>query len=94
MLRIPCPYCGIRDQDEFQCGGEATVQRPAEPDRASDADWAGYLFYRDNVKGPHLERWFHLYGCRQWFLVERDTATHAIAGSRTLGAAGPGPESA
>lgn len=93
MLRIPCPYCGTRDQDEFLCGGEATVRRPADPGRASDAEWADYLFYRDNLKGPHLERWFHLFGCRQWFLVERDTATHAIAGARPLDATEAGPGS-
>ncbi len=48
------------------------------PDRASDAEWADYLFYRDNVKGLHLERWVHSFGCRQWFNVVRDTATHEI----------------
>ena len=85
MLRIKCPYCGIRDQVEFQCGGEANVVRPAEPEATSDAQWANYLFYRDNLKGRHLERWLHAYGCRQWFLLERDTATHEILSSKRLG---------
>jgi heterotetrameric sarcosine oxidase delta subunit len=30
------------------------------------------------VKGLHLERWVHSFGCRQWFNVVRDTATHEI----------------
>ena len=81
MLRIPCPYCGLRDQDEFQFGGEANIERPADPEQASDAEWADYLFYRDNVKGLHHERWVHSFGCRQWFRLERDTATHEITGS-------------
>ena len=93
MLRLPCPYCGLRDQDEFRCGGEATVQRPAQPEQASDDAWADYLFYRDNLKGPHLERWFHAYGCRQWFLLERDTLTHDIDSSRPLPSAGAAGES-
>lgn len=84
MLRIPCPFCGVRDQTEFHCGGEAGIVRPAEPAVAGDEAWADYLFYRDNVKGLHVERWVHRYGCRQWFLVERDTVTHEIRGSRAL----------
>jgi len=88
MLRIPCPYCGLRDQPEFHYGGEADVTRPANPESASDAAWADYLFYRDNVKGLHRERWVHSFGCRQWFIVERDTLSHEIRGSWRLGAAG------
>ena len=79
-MRIPCPYCGIRDQSEFTFGGEATVERPANPEAATDEEWANYLFYRDNVKGAHRERWLHTFGCRQWFLVDRDTVTHEISG--------------
>ena len=82
MLRIPCPYCGTRDQSEFRFGGEATIVRPADPAAATDEEWADYLFYRDNVRGVHQERWLHGFGCRQWFLVERDTVTHEILGSR------------
>lgn len=84
MLRIPCPYCGTRDQDEFRYGGEAPIIRPENPDQASDQQWAEYLFYRENVKGPHLERWLHTFGCRQWFLIERDTLTHEITQVRRM----------
>jgi heterotetrameric sarcosine oxidase delta subunit len=85
MLRIKCPYCGLRDQDEFQFGGEATITRPEDPEKASDAEWADYLFYRENVKGVHHERWVHGFGCRQWFLVTRDTVTHEISGTCPIG---------
>lgn len=78
MLRIPCPWCGERDESEFTYGGEATVLRPHDPSAASDAGWADYLFYRDNLKGPHRERWVHTFGCRQWFEIVRDTVTHEI----------------
>jgi heterotetrameric sarcosine oxidase delta subunit len=92
MLRIECPFCGVRDQVEFHFGGEASVVRPPVPQSASDAEWADYLFYRDNIKGLHRERWVHSFGCRQWFIVERDTLTHDIRGSRRLDeAAGTGP---
>ena len=78
MLRILCPYCGLRDQIEFQFGGEAQITRPENPEQASDSEWANYMFYRDNIKGLHYERWVHGFGCRQWFNVARDTVTHEI----------------
>lgn len=87
MLRIPCPYCGTRDQDEFHFGGENRAQRPENPDRLGDQEWAEYLFYRDNLKGRHDELWVHSHGCRQWFNVVRDTYTHEIIGSSRIGEA-------
>lgn len=78
MLRIPCPWCGVRDETEFRFGGESRITRPGNPAEASDAEWADYLFYRENPKGIHYERWVHSYGCRQWFNIARDTVTHEI----------------
>ena len=78
MLRISCPYCGLRDQVEFQFGGETHITRPENPEQANDSEWANYMFYRDNIKGLHYERWVHSFGCRQWFNVARDTVTHEI----------------
>ena len=40
---------------------------PEDPDALSDEEWAEYLFFRDNPKGPFAERWVHSGGCRQWF---------------------------
>ena len=85
MLRIPCPNCGIRDQVEFRFGGESHRVRPDNPEQASDAEWAHYLFYRKNPKGVHSERWLHSYGCRQWFNLVRDTVTHDIIEAYPIG---------
>ena len=57
------------------------MHRPEQPEQVSDAEGADYLFYRDNLKGVHPERWVHSYGCRQWFNVVRNTATHEILGT-------------
>ncbi|MFO1401819.1 MAG: sarcosine oxidase subunit delta [Steroidobacteraceae bacterium] len=82
MLRIPCPWCGPRDEIEFQWGGQAHIARPSgQPD---DAQWAGYLHVRANPQGPHRERWLHVHGCRQWFNLVRDTRTHAILATYRL----------
>lgn len=74
MLRIECPYCGVRDEPEFNFGGPAHIVRP-DP-RCSDREWTAYLFSRENLKGPHRERWCHSYGCGRWFCAIRDTLTH------------------
>jgi len=78
MLLIDCPWCGPRAETEFSCGGEAHIARPADPESVSDAQWADYLFHRNNHKGAHREQWVHTYGCRRWFNAERDTITYKI----------------
>ena len=76
MLLIECPYCGARDESEFSCGGEAHIRRPLAENSISDAEFAEYLFWRDNPKGVFLERWCHDAGCRRWFNAARDTLSH------------------
>lgn len=78
MLQLECPYCGLRDENEFSCGGEAHIARPLAENSLSDKDFADYLFYRDNPKGLFLERWHHSAGCRRWFNVARDTRSDNI----------------
>jgi len=78
MMQIPCICCGLRDESEFICGGTSHIARPALD--ANDAQWGGYLFFRENPKGLHLERWRHVSGCGQWFNVARDTVTHEVRG--------------
>ena len=88
MFLIPCPYCGPRAEAEFAHGGEAHLRRP-DPESASDAEWAAYLFFRKNPKGWRRERWRHDAGCGQWFNLCRDTATDRIGASYKIGAAPP-----
>jgi heterotetrameric sarcosine oxidase delta subunit len=76
MLLIPCPWCGPRDESEFRYGGQAGVAYPADPWTLTDAEWAAYLFVRDNPKGRFTERWVHTAGCRRWFALTRDTTTY------------------
>jgi sarcosine oxidase subunit delta len=87
MLRIPCPFCGPRDESEFAFGGQAHVERP--PLACSDAEWTDYLFVRDNPLGAHAERWRHARGCGQWFNVRRHTLTHEILAVYPMGSAPP-----
>ena len=84
MLIITCPYCGAREEAEFACGGEAHIARPLAENSITDAEFADYLFLRDNPKGLFLERWRHTAGCRRWFNVARDTVTHEIVEIYTI----------
>lgn len=87
MLLLSCPWCGPRDETEYHYGGQAHVPYPAAPEVLTDKDWAEYLFYRENPKGPYAERWAHSGGCRRWFNVVRDTVTYEVLAVYT----GPAP---
>ena len=80
MLRIPCPHCGFRDYTEFHYAGDATKLRPAHGTGDLHA-WHDYVLLFDNPKGTHLEYWQHVEGCRQWLVLERDTATNTVGRS-------------
>lgn len=89
MLQLPCPYCGLRDEEEFRYGGESHVARPTLA--ATDPQWADYLFNRTNPKGLHYERWLHAYGCARWFNLLRDTVTHEVIEAYRMGEPKPAP---
>ena len=80
MLRIHCPVCGLRDETEFTYGEDASVKRP-EMANADMGAWHEFVFVRDNPRGRHKEYWHHVFGCRQWIVVERDTLTHEMFSS-------------
>lgn len=77
-MRIPCPHCGPRDENEFSFRGDATVARPTQDD--ADA-FTAYVYDRHNPRGWHAEWWQHIAGCRRWFKLVRHTMTHDIRGA-------------
>ena len=81
MLLIECPWCGVRDQQEFSCHGQAHIQRPEIPAELTDEQWGDYVFFRDNPRGIHYERWVHSHGCRRWFNAVRNTITDEFYGT-------------
>jgi heterotetrameric sarcosine oxidase delta subunit len=76
MLRIPCPYCGVRDETEFRYRGDASGTRPAGD--AGLAAFTAYVYERANPRGWHLEWWLHVAGCRRLLKVVRHTVSHEI----------------
>lgn len=83
MLRIPCPWCGERDEIEFRYKGDASPVRPSAD--APPEAFVAFAFERDNPHGWHLEWWLHAGGCRRLLSVARHTVTHEI---RAVAAAG------
>jgi sarcosine oxidase subunit delta len=79
MLRIPCPWCGERDETEFRYRGAAAGPRP--PPQADLAAFSAYVYERDNPRGWHREWWLHVGGCRRLLLVVRHTLSHEIRAS-------------
>ncbi len=80
-MRLPCPFCGDRDVQEFACRGEAPGPRPnpAAPDAmATFTDW---VYSRANPCGPTTEHWYHASGCRRWLAIKRDVRTHIVLSS-------------
>jgi heterotetrameric sarcosine oxidase delta subunit len=76
MLRIACPFCGVRDEIEFRYRGDASVVRPPAGD--GEEAFLDYVYVRTNPKGRHEEWWQHVGGCRQALRVVRDTYSHEI----------------
>jgi sarcosine oxidase subunit delta len=85
MLRIRCPFCGLRDEVEFRYRGDASQRRPA-PQAGVEA-FLAHVYERANPKGWHKEWWQHIHGCRCVLEVVRNTVTHEITSVRQAGAA-------
>jgi sarcosine oxidase subunit delta len=82
-MEINCPFCGNRDLSEYAYIGDAERQIPALSD--PEPAWASYVWTRRNPRGLHREHWQHSFGCRQFLVVDRDTATHEIQRIRMAG---------
>ena len=63
--------CGMRSQNEFAYGGDASVKRPELNKEVSDKEWDDFVYNRKSLRGKHLELWHHVSGCRQWFKLKR-----------------------
>ncbi len=69
-MKLSCPNCGRRSVEEFRYG-----EIPNVPDSITDVDERDIdrIYMKANPDGTTTEAWFHEFGCRRWFRVERDT---------------------
>ena len=75
-IRISCPHCGERTLEEYVYG-EMYDEVPVDP--ADATAWEiDRSFMHNNREGPVREAWFHLYGCRRWIVVTRDTTSDEV----------------
>lgn len=76
MILLSCPNCGPRNASEYRYGGE--VHKRPGGEALTPAEWAEYVYMRDNKLGVQREWWYHRQGCRRWFIAERHTKTHVV----------------
>lgn len=74
-IRITCEHCGTRSAEEYVYGEMFELPESLTDDDERDLDRA---FNHNNIEGQVTEAWFHLYGCRRWITVQRDTRTDQI----------------
>jgi len=89
MLQITCPWCGVRAETEFTCGGEGGIVRPLASEGLTDEQWGDYVFMRKNIKGLKHEQWRHSSGCGRWFNALRDTVSYRVQDVWKIGEAPP-----
>ncbi len=75
MKIMHCPLNGPRNISEFACFGE--VAEMPDPERASDDDWAEFVWYASTAAGVVREWWCHV-PSSYWFIAERNTVTDEI----------------
>ena len=75
MKLMPCPINGLRPVSEFYYWGE--MRDMPDPDAASDAEWAAYVFNRNGAAGIKREWWCHI-ASGVWFIAERDTTADRV----------------
>lgn len=75
MKIMTCPVNGPRPVSEFVYWGE--VRDMPDPDRATDSEWADYVFNRNGAPGVKREWWYHS-PSGGWFIAERDTVHDEI----------------
>lgn len=71
-LKIPCPTCGPRPYTEFTFDGE---RHDIDPVGVEEDFRRVYLLANAGVQP---ERWYHVFGCRRWFDISRDTDTNEL----------------
>jgi sarcosine oxidase subunit delta len=83
MQLFPCPFCGLRSENEFHFSAETGKTRPLNTQEVSAEAWAGYLYEQKNEKGVTREIWSHL-PCAEMFVLSRDSVSMEVLGAETL----------
>ena len=73
---LNCPNCGLRDVSEFRYGGQ--IVQPSPPPARLAEGGEKELAAATNLPGPQRERWYHRFGCRHWFMAERDVTKNQV----------------
>jgi heterotetrameric sarcosine oxidase delta subunit len=67
-MQLHCPFCGLRQVEEFHCRGMV-----ADSDDAISA-----VYERVNRTDSSVEYWQHVDGCRAWLQIWRNPTTGEV----------------
>ena len=81
-MRLQCPYCGVRELDEFEFRRIVEDPQPEEPG-GNEAAYSE-LYERTNRVDSSREYWQHARGCRAWLVVHRNPSTADVLEVRFL----------
>ena len=81
MKLLKCPLNGIRNVQEFVCGGDVKIE--PTPD-AAIIDWSDFVFGEDNRSDCVAEWWCHI-ASGYWFIVSRNRSSNAVVATFTVG---------
>jgi sarcosine oxidase subunit delta len=78
MNRLHCPFCGVRELEEFRF--HKTLAEP-------EANAYEKVYARVDRLAMSLEHWQHVHGCRAWLFVRRNPSDGAVLDVRLVAAA-------
>ena len=78
MNRLACPFCGLRELQEFR------FHKTLPTDAAGSTDFER-VYERSASREHGSEHWQHLGGCRAWLLVQRNPANGTVLEVQLLG---------
>ena len=80
-MLIPCPWCGLRDEREFDYGGSEVefpnIENPKQ--LISRSLERGRTYSRKHKRGKHVNFGTTVPGCERWISLTRNTETHEFS---------------
>jgi heterotetrameric sarcosine oxidase delta subunit len=83
MQIFKCPFCGTRNETEFRYTGQVGKLRPEPANQIEEGEWAKYVHFTENVRGPSREIWTHM-TCGEVFFMTRDSQTMRVLATEAL----------
>ena len=78
MKQICCPFCGLRELDEFEF-------HKTLPNAGASASAFERVYLRVDRLTFSREHWQHVRGCRAWLEIDRNPSSNEVMAVRMAG---------